>query len=69
MLVTANNYTFRPLTGHHQVLHSMKRVEGCIIYNVTAVRQKLHCISYNPQPFSLDVQTYDGLLEAETCSC
>jgi hypothetical protein len=22
-----------------------------------------------PQPFSLDVQADDGLLEAETCSC
>ena len=25
-MVTANNYMFRPLTGHHQVVHPMKRV-------------------------------------------
>ena len=36
-MVTANNYMFRPLTGHHQVVHSMKMVEGCTIYNVTSV--------------------------------
>ena len=24
-MVTANNYMFRPLTGHHQVVHPMKR--------------------------------------------
>jgi hypothetical protein len=29
----------------------------------------VHCILYSPQPFSLDVQPDDGLLEAETCSC
>jgi hypothetical protein len=69
MMVTANNYTFRPLTGHLQVVHLMKRAEGCTIYNVISVRQMLHCILYNPQPFSLDVQPDDGLLEAETCSC
>ena len=23
-MVTTNNYMFRPLTGHHQVVHSMK---------------------------------------------
>ena len=68
-MVTANNYMFRPLIGHHQVVIPMKRVEGCTIYNVTCVRQKLHCILYSPQPFSLDVQPDDGLLEAETCSC
>ena len=27
MMVTANNYMFRPLKGHHQVVHLMKRVE------------------------------------------
>ena len=26
-MVTANNYIFRPVTGHHQVVHPMKRVE------------------------------------------
>ena len=36
-MVTANNYTFRPLTGHQQVVHPMKRVGGCTIYNVTHV--------------------------------
>jgi len=30
--------------------------------------KNLHCILYNLQPFSLDVQPGDGLLEAETCS-
>ena len=67
-MVTANNYMFRPLTGHHQVVHLMKSAEGCTIYNVT-FRQKLHCILYSPQHFSLDVQPDDGLLEAETRSC
>jgi len=62
-MVTAN-YMFRPLTGHHQVVHTMKRVGGCTMYN-----ENLHCTFYSPQPFSLDVQPDDGLLEAETCSC
>ena len=31
-MVTANNYMFRPLTGHHQVVNLMKRAEGCTIY-------------------------------------
>jgi len=53
---------FRLLTGHYQVVHPMKRVEGCTIYNVTS-------LLYSPQPFSLDVQPDDGLLEAEICSC
>jgi len=54
-MVTGNNYMFRPLTGHHQVVHKMKRVEGGL---------------YSPpQPFSFYVQPDDGLLEAETCSC
>jgi len=43
----------------------------CIRYDERdlVIRQKLHCILYSPQPFSLDVQPDDGLLEAETCSC
>jgi len=45
---------FRPLRGNYQVLHLKKRAEGCILYS--------------PQPFSLDVQPDDGLLEAETCT-
>ena len=61
-MVTPNNYMFRPLTDHHQVVHSMKRFEGCTMYNV-------HFTLYSPQPFSLNVQPDDGLLEAETCSC
>jgi hypothetical protein len=52
-VVTANNYMFRSLTGHRQVVHPMERGWGC-----TA-----------PNPFPLDVQPDDGLLEAETCSC
>jgi len=37
VMVTANNYMFRPLTGHHQVVHLMKRAEDCTIYNATTV--------------------------------
>ena len=55
-MVRANNYMFRPLTAHHQVVHPMKSAKG-------------RTILYNPQLFSLDVQPDDGLLEAETCSC
>jgi len=36
-MVTANNYTFRPLEGYHQVVHLMKRAEDCTIYNVATV--------------------------------
>jgi hypothetical protein len=36
-MVTANNYMFRPLTDHHQVVHTKKRAEGCTIYNVTSI--------------------------------
>ena len=35
-MVTSNNYMFRPLTGHHQVVHPIKG-GGCTIYNVTSV--------------------------------
>ena len=31
-MVTANNYMFRPLTGHHQVVHPIKRLGG--LYNI-----------------------------------
>jgi len=35
-MVTANNYMFQPLTGHHQVVHPVKMaLESCTIYNVT----------------------------------
>ena len=37
-MVTPNNYMFRPLTGHHQVVRTMKRVEGCTMYNVIPIR-------------------------------
>ena len=78
-MVTANNYMFRPLTGHHQVVYTMKRVEGAL-YNVqcnyrliTKSRHQtvvtLYIVQPPPQPFSLCVQPADGLLEAETCSC
>jgi hypothetical protein len=30
-LKAKHNYMFRPLTGHHQVVRTMKRVEGCTI--------------------------------------
>jgi len=33
-MVTANNYMFRPLTGHHQVVHPMKRGWGAVQYTV-----------------------------------
>ena len=36
-MVTANNYMFRPLTGHRQFVHLMKRAESCTIYNATSV--------------------------------
>ena len=36
-MVTANNYMFRPLTGHDQLVHPMKRVGGCTIYIVTSI--------------------------------
>ena len=32
MVVTANNYMFRPLTGHHQVVQQMERGWG--LYNI-----------------------------------
>ena len=60
-MVTANNYMFRPLTGHHQVVHKLKRVRGLTIYNMYILQP--------PKLFSLDVLPDDGLLEAETCSC
>jgi len=60
-----NSYTFQPPTGHHQVVHTMKRARGCTIYNCTIY----NCILYSPQPSSLCVQPDDGLLETETCSC
>ena len=31
-MVTANNYMFRPLKGHHQVVHLVKGVGG--LYNI-----------------------------------
>jgi len=42
----------------------------CIWYDERdlVIRQKLHFMLYSPQPFSLDVQPDDGLLEAKTCS-
>jgi len=33
-MVTVNSYMFRPLTGYHQVVHTMKRVGGCTLYIV-----------------------------------
>ena len=30
-MVTANNYMFRPVTGHHQVVLPMKSVGGCTL--------------------------------------
>ena len=34
---TPNKYMFRPLTGHHHVVHPMKRVGGCTMYNVPSI--------------------------------
>ena len=59
-MVTPNSYMFRPLTGHHQVVHLMKTVGGCKMCNVNS-----HCTLYSPQPFSLDVQTCTGLRAVE----
>ena len=69
-MVTANNM-FRPQTGHHQVIHPMKRVGSCTIYKVTALTSDRSYIVYctAQKPFPLCVQPDDGLLEAETCSC
>jgi len=39
-MVTPNNYMFWPLTGHHQVVHTMKMVEGCTMHNVTPIRRR-----------------------------
>jgi len=59
-MVTANNYMFQPLTGHHWVVHPMKRgVGGHAIYSVTSV-YIVHCTAPQP-PISLDVQPDDGL--------
>ena len=33
-MVTANNYMFPPLTGHHQVVHPMKKGLGAVQYTV-----------------------------------
>jgi len=46
MIVTANNYMFRPLTGHHQVVHTMKRVGGCTVYNITSDDEISFIVSY-----------------------
>jgi hypothetical protein len=47
-MVTANNYMFRPLAGHHQVVHTVKSVGGCTVYNVTSVwwRDLVHRVIY-----------------------
>jgi len=67
-MVTANNYMFRPLNGLSSGCTSNEKgLGGCTIYNVTSL-----CTLYivqSPNPFSLDVQPDDSLLEAETCSC
>ena len=69
-MVTDNNCMFRLLTGHHQVAYSMKRVGS--LYNIQCnfylIRQKLHCILYNPPTLFIGCTSDDGLLEAETCS-
>ena len=31
-MVTANDYMFRPLTGHHQVVHLMKRAQPYLLF-------------------------------------
>jgi hypothetical protein len=49
-MVKANNYMFRPLTSHHQVIYPMKREVGGL-YNILVIRQKLHCTLYSPNPF------------------
>jgi hypothetical protein len=58
---------FRPQTGHHQVVHPMKRGWG--LYNVQFNFRSdiVYCTA--PNPLSLDEQPDDGLLETETCSC
>jgi hypothetical protein len=72
-MITANNYMFRSLTGHHQVVHPMKMGLGALQYTMKLLsRRQTEVTLYivqPPTPFSLAVQPYDGLLEAETCSC
>jgi len=36
-MLKAKNYMFRPLTGHHQVVHTMKRAWGLYNYDVTEI--------------------------------
>ena len=46
MMVTANNYMFRPPSGHHHVVHPMKMVGGRTIYNVTSDDEISFIVSY-----------------------
>ena len=47
---TANSYMFRPLTGHHQVVHLMKMFESdgsyivyCLLYIVQSSALFIRC--------------------------
>jgi len=55
----SHNHKIKQQTPESQKHNYKKMAEGCTIY---------HCILYSPQPFSLNVQPDEGLLEAETCS-
>jgi len=50
MMVTANDDMFWPLTGHHQVVHPMKRGWGAF-----------HWMYNQMMALSLDLQPDDGL--------
>ena len=56
-MVTPNNYMFRPLAGHHQVVRSMKRVEGCTMYIVHPSILFIECTMYIVHPSSLFIQS------------
>jgi len=70
-MVTAINYMFRPLTGHHRLYIQWKVLGGYTVYNVTSVWSDRSYIVYctATQLFSLNMQPDDDLSEAETCSC
>jgi len=47
----------------------MRYIHIYISQTMVTANNYMHNILHSPQPFSLDVQPHDGLLEAETCSC
>ena len=60
IMVAANNYMFRPLTGHHHVVHPMKRGWGCTIYSVTSVWCRTSELQMPVEAVSTDMKTWKG---------